>query len=373
MMDVWMEILLWRGRFQLTSKIFIWFPIHSIALFSISIALVERPDMIIPIVLFGIVWILLSLNYHASHHPNPWLHVPSYRETICMTLIGRHSLFLSSNERFRNIQSNYALKSSMERDKLDELKSTRMSALIQAFMTFLLKIYYIYSKTSNTAIKITTDRTNKWNILSNKLKYVHMFLLYVCRYLRLGRNFLSWNSNYTAVFTSYCILLASSWCLFPCSVAARWVLRFFVFLVFGPLMKLVDIFYVHRWFATKDELLARIRNGEMGMKESDLPDFDSLLESKIFSTMIHMGRVKAEELYKLRDMRMLMFGSFSELIPFLDNSRRPCIPLPHSTAIRTTQWDSSLTDSGKGYHVPGQMMSGNMIHLRDELGSSVIE
>jgi C2 domain len=372
-MDVLMEILLWRGRLSLTQKINVWFPIHSIALFAGSIALVERPDMIIPIFLFGTAWILLSLNYHASYHPNPWLRVPSYLETMCMTLFGRHSLFLPSNEHGSSIPSNYALKSTMEREKLDELKAARMSALIQATMTFLLKIYYIYSKTGNSAIKITTDRTNKWNILSSKLKYVHMFLLHVCRYLRLGRNFISWNSNYTAVFTSYCILLALAWCLFPCSVAARWILRLLVFFTFGPLMKLVDIFYFRRWFATKDELLVRIRNGDISTKESDIPDFDSLLESKTFSSMIHLGRMKAEELHKLRDMRMLMFGPFSELIPFFDNSRRPCVPLPLSTAIKTTHCDTSLAHSSKGYHVAGQLLSGNMIHSRDEVGSSVSE
>jgi C2 domain len=367
-MDVLMEILLWRGRMPITDNICIWFPIHSIVLYVGSTTLVERPDLIIPIFLFGIAWILVSLNYHTSHHPNPWLRVPTYIETICITMFGRRTILSSPGtpNGLIDITPNQGRLSTIQLEKLDKMKTTRMSALIQATMAFLLKVYYIYSKTGNKAIKITTDRKNKWNLLSSKLKYIHMFLLYMCQFLRLGRNFMSWQSNYTAVVTSYCIIFASAWCMLSLSTAVQWILRLLFFVVFGPWMKLVDIVYVHRWFATKDELLARIRNGEVLTKECDLPDFDGLLENKTFSTMIHMGRVKAEELYKLRDMRMLLFGHYSELIPFVENSRFPNIPLPQSTAIHTTELDVTFSDNSRGYHVPGQLLSGSMFHARAE-------
>ena len=365
-MDVLMEILLWRGRCRLAKTTSIWFPIHSIVLFTGAMILVERPDWSIPIFLYGIAWVLLSLNYYASSHPNPWLRAPPYIETICMTVLGRRTILPASlrrnTDRWTSIPSNQGTTAAMRQEKLDELKAARMSALISATMNFLLKVYNIYSKTGNKAIKITTERP-KWNILSSKLKYVHMLLLYMCQYLRLGRNFTSWKSNYTAVATSYCLVFATIWCIFPISTVVHWIIRIMVLVFLGPLMKLIDVKYIHRWYATKDELITRISKGDYYIHESDIPDFDSLLQNKTFSSMIQLGRVKAEELYKLRDMRQLLFGQFSELIPFVDNSRYPSIPLPQSTATWTAEWKSA--ESNVGYHVPGQQLSGDMIHATD--------
>ena len=369
-MDVLMEILLWRGRCHITKSTSIWFPIHSVVLFVGALTLVERPDWIVPISLYGIAWVLLSVNYYASSHPNPWLRTPPYTETICMTVFGRRTVLPVSSksnnayDRMASIASYQGSSEAMRQEKLDELKAARMSALISGTITFLSKVYYIYSKTGNKAIKITTDRTNKWNILSSKLKYIHMFLLYMCQYLRLGRNFTSWKSNYTAVVTSYCLIIATIWCIFPVSTIVHWMIRIGVVVFLGPWMKFLDIRYVHRWYSTKEELLARISNGDYRVHESDVPDFDSLLQNKTFRSMIHLGRVKAEELYKLRDMRQLLFGQFSELIPFVDNSRYPNIPLPQSTATRTNEW-KSVESTVISYHVPGQLLFGDMIHVID--------
>jgi len=361
-LDVALEILLWRGRWHVTQHRSIWWPIHSVVLFTSAVVLIEYPHYALPIFLYGVVWILLSINYHASRHPYPWKRVPSSLETNLLIILGRRSLFSSSfrADRAAEIEPNAGTVEGARLEKLDRLKAARMSALIQYTLSFVLKVYHIYSKTSDSAVKITTE-THSWNFLSGRLYYVHMLLKMICQYLRLGRNFLSWKSSSTAVVTTRCIIFATLWLILPMNSILQWTLRILAWTLLGPWMKLVDVRYFRPWYATKDELIERIQQGT-DKEETDLPDFDSLLENETFRKMTKAGRIKAEELYKLRDMRTLLYGAFSEAMPTSDNSRYPAIPLPQSTAVHSEWSVPPQGGSRRGYHVTGQKLTGHMVH-----------
>jgi hypothetical protein len=362
--DVMTEILLWRGRWVLTENMCIWFPIHSVALFVGAVIIIERPHLIIPVLLYAAAYFLLCMHYNASHHPNPWLRFSSNREISTSMTIGRRSLVEWSGGGSggpREIAPDQNVGECVQQGKLDAVKAARMSVLIQAALVFVLKVYRIYGKTGDYAITITTERRN-CNFLSDRLYYVHKLLLVICHNMRLGRNFICWKSNCTAIFTVYCVTLATAWLIFPVSVILRWLLRLLVWTILGPWMKIVDIKYFRPWYLTRDELLERIRNRTV-YEERDLPDFDRVFESETFGKMIRAGRVKAEELHKLRDMRTLLFGSYSEAIPCTDNSRYPSVPLPQSTAVRS-ELPPPRGAAPRGYHVPGQLLTGNMILSR---------
>jgi len=374
--DVVLEILLWRGRWRMSDQRSIWFPIHSVMLFTGAVIFVERPHYTLPILLYALAWILLTLNYHASHHPYPWKRVPSCLETNLLMILGRRSLFSSTfhseggNE--AEIPPNAGTVEGAQLEKLDALKAARMSALIRYLLNFVLKVYRTYSNTGDYAVNITTE-THSWDalsFLSARLVYVHLLLKMIVKYLRLGRNFLSWKSGYTAVITTRCIMFASAWLILPMNTILQWIARILIWSFLGPWMKFVDLRYFRPWYETKEELLERIRNGADN-EDSGLPDLESILENETFRKMTKAGRVKAEDLYKLRDMRTLLFGAYSESIPVTDNSQYPAIPLPNSTAVRT-EW--VVDPQSRGYHVPGQLLSGNMVLSRsteapDEFGS----
>ena len=57
-------------------------------------------------------------------------------------------------------------------------------------------------------------------------------------------------------------------------------------------MKLVDIFLIHPWYETKDELMDRIERKDC--HEPSVPDFDLWLESDYFRRMVHSGRIVTE-------------------------------------------------------------------------------
>lgn len=85
LVDVVWGILLWRGRADLEfgdKKFNIWFPVHSMFVFSMAVLTIETPHNIPPIICFSIAWLLLSINFHGSRHPSPWKRC---KVSFCMT------------------------------------------------------------------------------------------------------------------------------------------------------------------------------------------------------------------------------------------------------------------------------------------------
>jgi hypothetical protein len=360
-LDVFLEIFLWRGQWTLSPTRSIWFPLRSVAMLVAVIAIIEHPEKTIPILLLTFAWILITINYHAVRHPNPWKRVQPSFEFSNLMVLGRKSLFSSpvTSNQANEIQPNQGSAEGFVRDKLDEIKAARMSALIQSLIYFLLKVKRLWKKTGDFAVSITTENRKKLFTFENRLWHIHLVLQMLVTYLRLGRNFLSWRSGYTAVLTSYCITLAIIWMILPLNIVFRWILRLIAWICLGPWMKFVDKKYFRPWYATMDELLERIRNGNTEISsETDLPDFDLVLQSEMFYRIMKAGRIKAEELYKLKDMRILRYGAFSESVPMTDNLRFPMIPLSKSTAVPSA---NRVNNSFQVYHIPGQHLSGSII------------
>jgi hypothetical protein len=368
LLDVVLGVLLWRGRLRITKTRTIWFPIHSVVVLASVVTLIERQELVFPVLLYYLAWLLLSINYHESGHPNPWKRVPWSLETNTLLILGRRNVFsgtsFSSGTELPEISPGQGAEDGSCKEKLDELKSKRMSALIHALLNFMLKVLRIYSKTSDSSVEITTNR-KKWHFLSGKLYYVHLLLKMIVTYLRAARSFLSWQSTYTAVLTTNCIVLATIWIIFPMNTILLWIARILAWTCLGPWMKLVDIKYFRPWYETKEELMESIQNGRSDY-EPCLPDLDSFLDSDTFCKLSAKGREKAEELVKLRDLRNLMFGAYSEAIPFSDTSRYPCVPLPKSTAVRAP-WVVPPHETSRGYHIPGQHLAGNMVPRLERL------
>ena len=75
LVDVMIGVLLWRGRANVWlgfTTVNIWFPIHSIALLTAAIVVIEVPSMIPAVFFFGVAYIMLALNYYGSNYPYPW-------------------------------------------------------------------------------------------------------------------------------------------------------------------------------------------------------------------------------------------------------------------------------------------------------------
>lgn len=120
----------------------------------------------------------------------------------------------------------------------------------------------------------------------------------LCKYIRLLRNFFNWKVNTTYKVTTNLLLTATLWCFFPYKYLARWGFRIFVWSCFGPWIKLVDIFFIKKYYRTKEDL---IRDGipetEAEMKEeiANRPFIlDPLVKSGWVRQLGHSGRIVIE-------------------------------------------------------------------------------
>jgi hypothetical protein len=357
-LDVMVEIFLWRGRLKITKTRSIWFPLHSMALLFAVVLAFERPQFILPMFLYAIAWVMLSLNFHASRHPYPWKRVKASEKTNMVVLLGRsiHPPIV--------IEPGQGVAGGQTLHKLDKLKAERISKLMQELVAFGLKVSEIYSKTSESSVKMATERRD-WSLLAERLYYVHTALKTLCGCIRMFRSLVNWKGYYAHHLTMHCILIATIWITFSVNKVMTWVLRLLIWTLLGPHMKLLDMYWVHSFYKTRDELLQDIADG-VEATEPSVPDFDAWLASEMFIKMAHSGRIVGEDQYKLKDMRERLYGKYSEVIPRFDTSRFPSVPLPESSA-RAKKRKPNVKEHW--YHVPSQRLQGHMIlqPIREEI------
>lgn len=160
------------------------------------------------------------------------------------------------------------------------------------------------------------------------------------------------------------LTLGTIFLVFPMHYVILWLARILVWIFLGPLMKLVDLLYIRPRYRNRDELEAN--------PECHETNLESILTSDSIKVMIDNGRLASEEALKLKHMREYKFGKFAQQIPTVDTQRKPCVPLPESTAepYLGFEGDPSMgfvdTDKKVWHSVPGQNLAGSMIPRRVE-------
>jgi hypothetical protein len=229
LVDVAIGVLLWRGRANVRlgfATVNIWFPIHSVALFTAAVVAIERPDMIPAIFFFGVSYMMLVLNYHGSRYPYPWNRCKSWQETNKLLVLGRSVHPPIYIEPYTGVDE------AMELEKLDRVKAERVSRFLWDAKSVGLKVKRIYAKTSVTGHAIDTKEDEQW--FAGSLYYVHMALMYLCTYLRVWRNFVNWKGYYAHKMTLKCLILGFAWILLPMNTVLVWTFRILVWTCLGP-------------------------------------------------------------------------------------------------------------------------------------------
>lgn len=152
--DIIIEILLWRGRTTLkfcilnrNMNISLWFPIHSIFLFTSTALAIEFPLLIPSIFLYSIAWILLSMGYSTWTHPDPWQRCKSAQELTMIRLLGRD--ITSGQQTIK--PDNDAIAKAEALEELDKAKAKRVAHFLSDLMKLALKLRRIIKKTIITS------------------------------------------------------------------------------------------------------------------------------------------------------------------------------------------------------------------------------
>lgn len=153
--DVILNILLWRGRVNLSFRgqaIRVWCPIHSMVLFASAALALEFPGKIPPIILYLIAWSMLSVNYHRSRDPYPWNRCKSFHRTsLVLVLLGR------SQEGNARIEQNVGVQEAKLLGTVDTIKAARVEVFLLETLRVALKLYRVYSKNSRSKFVILAN------------------------------------------------------------------------------------------------------------------------------------------------------------------------------------------------------------------------
>ena len=185
---------------------------------------------------------------------------------------------------------------------------------------------------------------------------IQQYLSIACNILRFVKNVVIWEEYYIAALICIAsVVSAIAFAFVPWFFLIQWTSRIVVWLLFGPWMKLVDVFYISKLKPlTKAELNAQEAQTRQERKDRTA---DAALRAKI----------TREDTTKLKAMRKHMFGKFIFKVPILKVDRFRDIPLPSSSA--TPYIESSLPlselamkEAGKNRtRVTGQLLTGRMI------------
>lgn len=356
MNDALVSVLLWRGATNLTiGTRSLKLPIHSLAAFFAAVLLVERPQLLPSFFLFGIAWIFFATMEYRSQLPDVWSRCKTYSElakTLALGISGSPPVSIAPLENYAE-----AKRFADEwRKRITESEEKAAKAYRES-----VRLQEEYANEAEEFVETDTDMSTKQGGMSidpfKPLLYpVQQNLALVCRYVRHVKFVIFWEECYISFWVATgCILLGTVFLFVPWLFLIKWTSRAVAWTLFGPWMKLVDIYYVSKLEPpTEEDLELKL------LKERERRRLAS-------SAAIAEARVKRENAVKLKAMKTYMFGKYVTRVPTLKEDRYRDFPLPESFAVPYKAQPvplSELAMQEAGYNrtrLPGQHLVGDMI------------
>lgn len=164
LLDVFAEIILWRGRIKLRGDNSMWFPLESVLLLAAVLFGIEHPELLPSLILYLIAGGLLSNNMTLASHPSPWHRVKSFL---------RFGLSAESV----SIKPGTGEKEADTLRWLYEYKSKRVMAFLYEVAMIFLELYQTSNKTIPLDISTVQSKENFLSAMYiNYLSYVHSLL-----------------------------------------------------------------------------------------------------------------------------------------------------------------------------------------------------
>jgi len=356
--DAVITLLLWRGHFELkvSGKTYM-LPIHSLTAFLFAIYLVERPQLMPSFFFASIAWMLLAVIGWKSNTKNVWAQCKTYREMAEAVALGNST---TPPHNFGPFHQYDAAKTEMEAwfKRIKASEKAAEEAALEAQLAEQERLKELEEiGDENTDISTSTGGAlAAIDPIRAALFPVQQILGAVLLKLRFVKNIVTWEECYFSFWiVSACVVLSVA-CLFvPWFFLIRWTSRIVVWVVFGPWMKLADVYYVSK---IKPETAAEKKARKAKEKQ---------MRKLATSEAAARAREKREDAAKLKQMKKYMYGKFATKIPVLKEDRYVDRPLAQSTATPYKLKAMSLAELAMreaGYNrtrLPGQNLVGHMI------------
>lgn len=349
-------LLLWRGTLELPffGKTFM-IPVHSASAFLSAILLVEHPQMF-PSFCFAMwAWVLLATMDYRRTLPDIWSRCKPFREFLETLALGEATNPPPTIKRNQNLEAAIAFREKYQH-RIEKAERDAMAAYEESA-----KAQEEYDKEMEEIGDDNTDIATKRGGVSidpfkSILFPVQQNLAIACRYLRHAKYIIFWEECYISFWiTTGCLLVSFIFMFVPWAFLIKWTTRLLVWTLFGPWMKLVDVYYVSKIKdRTEEELAEQIQQNRV--------------ERRLATTAaVSEARMKREDASKLKAMKKHMFGKYITRVPILKEDRYRDMPLPESSATPYRPVPlplSELAMQEAGYHrtrLAGQHLIGNMI------------
>ena len=355
--DAAMTLLLWRGHFALEffGKSFL-LPIHSMVAFTMAVILVENPELYPSVCFACIAWLLLAAMDRRQENPDAWSRCHSFTEILEKVVVGRCSTQphdIKPFYRFEEAKSAAEkwmkrIKDAEERAQKQEIEAAKEEA------ENLKNLQAIGEADADISTKVGGGLSI--DPFKSTLYPIQILLGQCCGGLRFVKNIVRWEESYFSFWITVGSGFLAVVCAFvPWLFLIRWTARIVVWVLFGPWMKLVDVFYVSKLKPETEE--ERIQRLQLEKQHRKLAATEAAKQA----------RLVRENTAKMRAMKKVMFGKFASAVPIIKQDRYSDIPLPQSSAKPYSQKALTLAELAMqeaGYNrtrLPGQTLVGDMI------------
>eukprot|EP00536_Pseudo-nitzschia_multiseries_P015431 jgi/Psemu1/246838/estExt_Genewise1.C_8860010 len=365
--DALMTVLLWRGHFDVTVPLLgktLELPIHSLTAFLIAIVLVENPTLF-PSFCFGsLAWLLIAIGGWRMNTENVWFRCHSYIQILKMLLLGDDHALPHKIHPFENFDK--AQEEAENWVKRIEESEERAARAAEEANTAEVERQKELAEIGEADTDLGT-KVGEGGLAIDPVRAalypIQLMLGILVRSIRFTKHVFTWQEAYFSFWVTTGSLVMAILCLFvPWFWCIKWGSRIFAWTIFGPWMKLLDIYYFSLIKPETDE--ERQRREEMERLRQKLATTEAIMET----------RIVRENAAKAKAMKRYMFGRYALRIPILKQDRYVDMPLAESFATPYEERNFSLAElamqeAGKNrVRIPGQTLVGDMIPHVEENG-----
>ena len=218
------------------------------------------------------------------HHPSPWQRCPSFLQYLHLLRTGKSSVPITSVKEYEGAEEakkyEDAWKKRLEEDRMIAARKAEMMQEISDIGDV-----NIHTQVSQGPIPID---------LLNRLARYQAIVGRLCKKFRFVKVILAWEESVVSFWVTAGFLCAGLVALiFPWGFILTWTGRLVVHGLFGPHMKIVDLY------------LRANKKEDSALKEL----------TSSFHLKSHIARRQREEALKIKDMKEMAFGPYSVQVP----------------------------------------------------------
>lgn len=336
-------VLLWRGHYPVSFRVpwpnhrnaretgglldrwtrivTIKLPIHSMVSFGWGIALARDLELLPAFIVFAVGWFLLATMELARNRPSP-LYTPRSYLGLMRVLIFNSSPVpetIAPNQDRKEIEAYVAKRAEMIRAREEIIKTIQLEqkkyeAYIEAETSKLEEDVDIMSKAKGGISSITLAP------FKGLLLPLQHLLHHICVILRVTNSVVVWRDSYLSFWiVTSCFAAAFTLVWIPWAFLIGWSFKIMIWVLLGPWMKLLDIFYFQRIQSEKEK-----KKEDLALRFNER--YAMLVGESLFR------KIRKETALKMRDMKKYMFGQVS--YHSRESLRRLCSLTPSPNRIQ---------------------------------------